>query len=202
MQHIKWIFLIFATHQLSYATVIKDFNGVFDKKWKLSKTQKEYLEKGKVIVTSNVNDPNKYTQTMNFKVAAIHPLNCTKVLAKLSRYENYHQHVDFIKRSVYDDKKQIVNFSLESDLLPFKMGLRFKIPRIEKPGVYPYQFNHGIFKGLKGNIEVHKYKDHCLFYTYANWIGKDTGIPNTIVELFSEGLSKKSFEILFRMARF
>lgn len=176
-------------------------NSIFENKWDLSKTYKKYLNQYKVIVKSNVSDTEK-TQTMKFKVAAIHKRSCKPVLDKLSRYEDYSQYMDFVIKSKYMEKKQIVYFLLESSLLPFKMSLSFKIPRIKKPGKYPFEFQHGIFKGLTGTIEVHQLLGECLFFTHANWTGKKTSIPNVIIEMFSETLTRKSFEKLFRIAKY
>lgn len=176
-------------------------NSIFENKWDLSKTYRKYLNQYKVIVKSNVSN-NEKSQTMKFKVAAMHKRSCAPVLDKLSRYEDYSQYMDFVTKSKYLEKKQKVYFLLESPILPFKMSLSFKIPRIKKPGKYPFEFQHGIFKGLTGTIEVHQVLDECLFFTHANWIGKKTSIPNVIIEMFSETLTRKSFEKLFRITKF
>lgn len=174
---------------------------LFNDRWNLSKTQNEKLKNGEVIVKNTVTSKNKL-QKMQFKVSAIHHLSCKKVLSVLSIYENYSKHMSFISKSLYDDKMKKVYFLLDSPLLPFKMSLSFIIDRIKKPGIYPFRFDTGIFKDLTGNIEVHELGKYCLFYTSANWEGPDTSIPDLIIEMFSETLTRKSFEKLFRISSF
>lgn len=175
--------------------------NVFDNRWKLSKTQSEKLKNGEVVVRNFVTSKNKL-QKMQFKVSAIHHLNCNKVLSILSIYENYSKYMSFITKSLYDSKNKRVYFLLDSPLMPFKMSLSFVIERIKKPGIYPFSFENGLFKNLTGNIEVHEIGEYCLFYTSAAWEGADTKIPDLIIEMFSETLTRKSFEKLFRVSSF
>jgi hypothetical protein len=180
-------------------------NEVFKNRWKLTRTNRRYLNEGLPIVKSVVTSRGKEklkNQSMKFNVAAIHNSPCTPVLEKLSIYEKYYEYMSFISKSIYSEKTNTIYFYMESALLPFPMSLRFKIPRISKPGKYPFEFTHGIFKNLKGVIEVYNHGKKCLFYTYANWSGTHTGIPNLIIEMFSETLTRKSFEKLFRISKF
>lgn len=208
MQRIIVVFLISLSLQAAQVASsnpsdnkIQIIESIFENKWSLTKTHKKYLNQYKVIVKSEVSDSENY-QAMIFKVAAIHRRSCNQILDKLSRYENYNQYMEFVTKSSYLERKQMVYFLLESSLLPFKMSLSFKIPRIRKPGKYPFEFKHGIFKGLTGVIEVHQLQTECLFFTYANWKGKKTSIPNIIIEMFSETLTRKSFEKLFRITKY
>jgi len=41
--------------------------------------------------------------------------------------------------------------------MPYEMRLIFKLPRITKTGSYPYQFEEGFLKNLKGEIKVINY---------------------------------------------
>ncbi|MDA9793260.1 hypothetical protein N9B72_01620 [Bacteriovoracaceae bacterium] len=178
---------------------------VFKDRWKLTRTNRRYLNEGVPIVKSVVTSRGKKKlkkQSMKFNVAAIHTRPCSPVLEKLSIYEKYYEYMSFISKSMYSEKTNTIYFYMESALLPFPMSLKFKIPRISKVGKYPFELTHGIFKNLKGVIEVYNHGRKCLFYTHAHWSGIHTGIPNLIIEMFSETLTRKSFEKLFRISKF
>ncbi|MDD0852286.1 hypothetical protein HBN50_04215 [Halobacteriovorax sp. GB3] len=141
-------------------------------------------------------------QELDFSISGLHPNSCHTALAKLSQYENYHEYLDFIKKSQYSEKTNRVRFFMQSAILPFNMILDFKIPRITKKGSYPFSFDKGFLKELKGTIHVYQGPhNRCLFYSEAKWKGKHTGIPNMVFELFANTLSEKSMEILFRISR-
>ena len=162
---------------------------------------KSSLVKGEIITISHVETLAKgKKQKLNFKMAGLHKKSCLFALRKLSLYENYHQYLNFTKKSSYDEKRQRVNFHLHSPLLPFDMVMNFKLPRIKKIGTYPIHFDRGILDGLQGKIHVSSYKHQCLFYLHARWEGKHTGISNTIFEFFSSALSKLAMRNLFRMS--
>ena len=139
-------------------------------------------------------------QDLRFSIAGFHQKSCDYVLKKLSLYENYSDFLNFVKRSQYDEEKQEINFVLSHLLLPYDMSLIFKLPRITKEGVYPFSFDQGFLKDLKGNIHVQKINNRCLFYSEASWSGPHTKIPNTIFEFFSQTLAKMSMERLFRIS--
>lgn len=160
------------------------------------------IESGEIFVKSIVeNESTAKQQSLDFKIIGLHPSSCKTALPRLSHFEQYQKLVDFIKKSQYDEAKQEVYFLLESDLLPVRMSLQFKIPRINQPGIYDFHFDHGYFTGLTGKIHAYEYKNRCLIFTESYWKGKDTGFPNLAVELFSEALSKLSMEKMFRVTK-
>ncbi len=140
------------------------------------------------------------TQELHFTIAGLHPKSCSYALKKLSVYEGYSKFLDFVKISKYSDQNQEIDFLLSHALLPYDMRLVFKLPRIESAGVYPFRFDQGILKDLKGDIYAINHNGRCLFFTRADWIGPHTGFPNIVFELFSQTLSKLSMERLFRVS--
>ena len=139
-------------------------------------------------------------QELRFSIAGFHRKSCDYALKKLSLYESYSKFLDFVKESQYDEQKQEINFLLSHMLLPYDMRLIFKLPRITKEGTYPFEFEQGILKDLKGTIYVEKINDRCLFYSKADWSGTHTGFPNVVFEFFSQTLAKMTMERLFRLS--
>lgn len=168
------------------------------------KNLKEKILKGTIFSESKVNSriiDQKKWQELHFTIAGLHPKSCDYALKKLALYENYHQFLDFVKKSDYDSSKEEINFLLSHILLPYDMQLIFKLPRINKVGTYPFVFEIGILKNLKGTIHVVDYKNSCLFFTKADWEGPHTGFPDLIFEFFTVTLSKHSMEKLFRLSQ-
>lgn len=163
------------------------------------KNLKEKIFEGEIFSESKVKSA-KNEQELHFTIAGLHQKSCEYALKKLALYENYSQFLDFVKTSQYDEKTNEINFLLSHTLLPYDMRLIFKLPRIEKTGVYPFSFEQGILKNLKGNIYAIKYQNRCLFYSRADWSGPHTGFPNVIFEFFSQSLAKLSMERLFRIS--
>jgi hypothetical protein len=162
------------------------------------------IDDGEVYTKSVVDDhqeKKEKEQSLRFVITGLHSKSCNLALKKLSLFEQYKNLVDFIKESNYDENKNRVYFLLESKLLPMKMSLAFNIPRIEKPGIYPFSFDQGIFLNLKGKIHAYEYKNKCLIFSEADWRGRHTGFPNLVVEMFSETLSKISMETMFRLTK-
>ncbi len=162
------------------------------------------VRNGDVYANSDVEsfkENNRELQSLTFRIVGLHPKSCRFALRKLSHYESYQNHLDFVKKSTYDEKKQRIRFHLASALLPFDMILDFIIPRIKSPGSYPFMFDKGFLKDLKGTINIYDYKGKCLFFTKADWKGPDSGINDTILEVFSSTLSKISMENLIRISR-
>lgn len=171
------------------------------------KKLKEKIFKGEIFSEAKVkslvlvqDQKTQELQELNFSIAGFHQKSCDYVLKKLSLYENYSEFLDFVKSSQYDEQKQEINFLLSHTLLPYDMRLIFKLPRITKEGVYPFSFEMGLLKDLKGVIYVEKINNRCLFYSKANWSGPDTKIPNVVFEVFSQALSKLTMEKLFRIS--
>lgn len=172
-----------------------------------NKKLKQKILNGEIFSESKVKSSKVSTsqgqseqQELNFSIAGLHEKSCDYVLKKLSLYEDYSKFIDFVKRSEYSDKTGEINFLLSHTLLPYDMGLIFKLPRITKPGIYPFIFERGILTNLKGNIYVINHNKRCLFYSTANWSGPDTGFPNLVFEFFSQTLAKMTMERLFRIS--
>ena len=127
-----------------------------------SEGQTEDLLKGDVVSVGNVNSPTEKEQQMMLFVSGIHPRNCTRAMRKLSLYENYSSYMDFIKSSQYNDVTQKISFTIDHALIPFPMVVGFKIPRITKEGRYPFTFDDGFLKDLKGTVIV-KEVGKCVF---------------------------------------
>ena len=160
-----------------------------------------HIEKGVIVTNTQVQGmQNNKIQKLNFKIAGLHKRSCSFALRKLSHYESFHRHLSFVKSSSYDEKKGRVNFYMRASILPFNMRLNFKIPRMTKTGVYPFTFDRGLLKGLKGNIHVSEHKKRCLFFSHAHWQGKHSGINGTIFEFFTNTLTKLAMKNLFRIS--
>lgn len=167
----------------------------------LKKNIKENILEGKVFSESKVQNLNlNKEQSLHFTIAGLHPKSCNYALKTLSLYEEYSHFLSFVKQSHYDEAKKEIHFELSHFLLPYDMTLRFKLPRIVSPGVYPFNFEIGILKNLNGKIYVIDHSGRCLFYTTADWVGPNTGFPTMVFELFSQVISKLSMEILFRIS--
>jgi hypothetical protein len=102
--------------------------------------------------------------------------------------------------SEYNDQKKQIELLLDHALLPFPMGLKFIIPRIKKPGRYPFKFERGFLKGLTGFIWVENKKGRCLFAAQSTWRGPHTKIPNLVFDLFSTTLARAAMVKLFRIS--
>lgn len=162
------------------------------------------ISKGSIYAHSEVKtlkEKNIKKQELKFSVTGLHEKSCRFALRKLSQYETYKNHIGFIKESRYLEKQGRVDFLLSSLLLPYDMRLNFKIPRISTVGSYPFFFDQGFLKNLKGLIRISHSNKRCLFHTTAHWIGPHSGISNSIFEFFSSVLSELAMKNLFRMSR-
>lgn len=168
----------------------------------LSEGQMEDLLKGEVISTGKVHSPTDKEQQMFLFVAGIHPRNCTRAMRKLSLYENYHNYMEFIKTSSYNEKTQKFSFTIDHALLPFPMIVGFKIPRITKPGHYPFTFEDGFLKDLKGTVIVQDVEKFCLLGLKTDWRGPESRIPNVVFSTFVQTVGKMGLEHLIRVSLF
>lgn len=180
----------------------------------LKKNQKKALMEGDILATSEVNSfkgkilyeaPIKKVeeidmQKFSFRISGLHPRTCRFALKKLALYENYKQYLGFVENSSYGAKDKRVYLKLSHSILPIDMVLFFILPRIKKPGVYPFIFDVGFLKDLKGEIHVSEYKKKCFFYATANWEGPNTGFSDTLFEFFSKGMGIIALENLFRIS--
>ncbi len=139
-------------------------------------------------------------QKMNFWAAGLHPKDCRTALRKLSRYEDYKLYLSFLEESLYFEDIKLISLYITTPIFPIKVVLRFKIPRVNKEGVYPFIYEQGFLKDLKGTIHVSEENNRCFFYVKADWEGRDSGFNNTLLELFSKTLVKLGMEKLFRIS--
>lgn len=177
-----------------------EFEQFTDKHWNLNTAQKKYLLNGKVLSEATV-ESDAINQHFFMQGMAMHNKGCTKVLRKLSVLENYKDWISFITRSDYNEKSKLFTLRAEHLLLPYPMIVFIVVQRPTKPGVYPFVFPIGLFKNLAGFFEVKEVNKRCIVYTESKWSGPKTNIPNFVVELFSEALSKKGAEILMRKSK-
>lgn len=159
----------------------------------------ESLQEGEVVSWADVQGADGQ-QALHGKVAGLHPRTCARGLRKISRYEDYHQHMSFVKESSYREKEQLVRYVLDHAILPFPMVLSFKIPRITRPGTTEFVFPNGIFAGLKGTIKVADVGERCIYFLETKWQGKSTGLPNLVVGAFAQTLTKIGLEHLIRIS--
>ena len=207
MRYIKqYIFTILALIQLVHGKAILPVEGPIDApsvEKALGESVWKKILSGDIYTKSEVEDFKIFgqkKQKLTFYIAGLHKKSCRFALKKLSHYESYNEHIGYIKRSKYDEKTQRVDFLLSSSLLPYNMTLNFKIPRIKSIGSYPFIFDKGFLRNLKGTIRAINYKKRCLFYTTANWEGDHSGIPNSIFAFFSKAMSQLAMENLFRIS--
>ncbi|MGE3610932.1 MAG: hypothetical protein AB7I27_15180 [Bacteriovoracaceae bacterium] len=168
----------------------------------LSDGQLNDLLKGEVISEGKAFSPSEKEQQMTLFVSGVHPRNCTRAMRKLSIYENYHQYMDFIKSSTYDDGSQKFSFTIDHSLLPFPMIVKFKIPRIRNAGSYPFTFEEGFLKGLKGTVFVSDVGKFCLLGMKVDWKGPESKIPNVVFGTFVQTVGKLGLEHLIRVSIF
>ncbi len=168
----------------------------------LSDSQKKLFKEGEILSYANVESPSDKEQKLALFVAGVHPRNCVRAMRKISLYENYSSFIDFIKKSEYNNSTQQLIFTIDHTLLPYAMIMSFKLPRINGVGTYPFTFEHGFLKDLKGEIGVQNLDKFCLLTLKADWKGKDSGLPNLALEIFAQTLSKLGLEHLIRLSLF
>ena len=201
------ISLIYFTN-LSWSKVINTqlHNNGYEKLNKLAHSQSiaRRVKKGEIVSVAKVESSiidKMPIQTLKLYGAGLHPKSCRFAMRKLSLYENYHQYVGVIKKSSYNDASQRITFNIDSSLLPFSMIMDFKMARITGKGVYPFTFDKGFLKGLKGQIYIFEEKKTCLLLVKADFQGPETPINNTILEFFSQAIIKLALENLIRISK-
>lgn len=165
---------------------------------------KKHLLSGEFSISSQLENvgKGKKQQVLVYSIIGLHPSSCEMALPRLSLYENYENYLGFIQKSEYDKESQLIQLTLGHTILPFTMGLNFKLPRLTQPEVYQFSFAQGFLKNLKGEIHVSKGHDgRCLFYTTAKWRGPHTGISPGVFTFFSTTLSRMAMDGLFRATR-
>ncbi len=164
------------------------------------KIQQYILKKGPYALVL-VKDLPKNKQKLDYQIIGLHSKSCQIALSRISQYPRYREWIGLIKESRYHPSLKRVYFKLSHGLMPFTMVLNFKLPIIKKPGQYPFQFDNGFLKGLKGTITVRKTKGRCLFRTEAHWSGPHSGINSKIFSFFSRTLGILTMEKLFKISR-
>lgn len=168
----------------------------------LTESQKKIFLNGDILATANVESPSEKEQKLDLIVVGVHPRNCTRAMRKISMYENYSSFIDFIKKSEYNNSTKQLTFTIDHTLLPYAMVMSFKLPRITGVGQYPFVFEHGFLKDLKGEIGVKELDKFCVLTLKANWQGQDSRLPNLALEMFAQTLSKLGLEHLIRLSLF
>lgn len=167
----------------------------------LKKNIREKIFEGQIFSETHVKNLNKNTeQSLSFAIAGLHPKSCAYALRTLSLYEDYSRFLSFVKESKYNEQTKELNFLISHALMPYDMRLVFTLPRITTPGTYPFSFDIGLLKNLRGKIHVMESKNRCLFYSTADWRGPTTGFNPLVFELFAKTLADLSMEILFRIS--
>ncbi len=158
------------------------------------------VENGDIVGESDVTSTEKPVekQKLLFNIVGMHKRECKFALRTIAKYEEYSKHISFIKKSSYNDGR--VDFYLASSILPVKMRLSFKLPRMTSVGKYPLVFDNGFLMGLTGFINVTEQNNRCLFYSTVYWEGGATGFSNMTLELFSSMLSHMALNTLLKMS--
>jgi hypothetical protein len=188
---LKVFFLVFTSILIQQSALYAKDKADIDKHWKISDMAYQAILKGEILAEAQVdNDSGKKTQSFAMQGIVIHEKKCQRVLPKMAQYENYDEWIDYINHSTYDEKKQLWTVKADHVLLPYPMVVHIVIPRLNRVGVYDYYFPTGIFKGLKGKVHLEDFNGNCLLFAKSFWQGKDTGIPNVVIDVFAETLTQ------------
>ena len=182
----------------SFFSYADDRSKYLDSKWKLSFTQKNYLANSRILADADVDTDDNNQQTFRLKAMAMHKKTCRKVLRKLSMLENYADWIDFVKRSSYHEKSKLFTLKADHPVLPNPMIVHIIVDRPTKMGRYNFTFPTGMFTGLTGHFEITEFNKNCHFDAESYWKGKKGSIPDLIIEIFAETLSKIGGETLMR----
>lgn len=193
-----FLILIFSINLLS----ADELTNFYQSYWQeLKQNSIKALEKDKII-TEAIVISDQDSQTFTFKAAGYHNKKCNIVLRKLSQLEQYHNWIDFITTSTYNEKSRLYTVSADHSLLPFKMIVYIIVDRPTKEGSYPFSFPISIFKDLKGKFVIKEINNRCALYAESFWHGKKTKIPDLVIELFTETLAKLGAHMLIRKSQF
>lgn len=155
----------------------------------------------KIVTQSNVSTVEKETkQTFNFFIVGKHRRSCRFAIKKLKRYEQFEDFIGIVKKSSYDGKTKVLDILMEPPVIPGNLRLNFKIDRISGTGVYPFTFDKGFLKGLRGELHISQHQHRCLFYIWSKWKGKKTRYSDNIIELFTTTAGRLAMEKLFRIS--
>jgi vacuolar-type H+-ATPase subunit H len=101
---VKLFVLSLIFFNFSYADEVSDF---FLKYWKLTPKAIKSIKNKEIISDAEVETKGD-EQYFIMQGAALHNKSCTTAFRKLSRLENYHEYIEFIKKSEYKEKKSII----------------------------------------------------------------------------------------------
>lgn len=166
----------------------------------LSDKLKKSVASGEFHISSELKNLGKAEkqQELIYSITGLHPSSCEMALPRLSLYEKYKDYLGFVLKSEYSEEDKLIQLLLGHTVLPFKMGLDFKLPRLSGPGTYGFTFSQGFLSGLKGEIHVSQHQNRCLFHSTASWEGPHTGISPKVFSFFSTTLSRMAMHGLFR----
>ena len=171
----------------------------------LNRTSFRKFKKGVVSSYSKVEsydlDKKVVKQKLDMYVYGLHRRSCTMVLPKISLYEKFKDYVDMIEVSEYNEESGRINLVMNHKLLPFQMRLNFKLEKIDRPGLYKFEFDKGFLKGLQGEILAKKHEGKCLLAARAKYDGKKSHISDSVMEIFTETLSRITLERLIVVSR-
>lgn len=171
------------------------------KLWPDALNSLDFLKSSQILVNSSVSSTLK-NQDFQMKAMLYHPKSCTIALRKISRFELYPQWISFIKSLQFEEQKQLITIHADHTLLPFPMIIHILSKRPTKPGVYDFSFPTGMYKGLKGQYHILDTAERCLFYAHSSWSGAKSKVPDFILELFTESLTKIAGNILIRKSSY
>ncbi len=193
---------LFFSARASSQTSISSLRKYYQKKDIYSKSLVRRIKDGHVVSSATVElDQKNRWQSLEFYVTGLNDSSCRKTLRKTRQYEEFKNYFSYVKKSDYNEANKNIYLFIESKLLPVPMILDFKISRVDAPGTYPYTFEKGVLKGLQGTITVLKHGRSCMVFSDGKWKGTPTKFASTIIEIFTETLSKISLERLFRLSR-
>lgn len=175
--------------------------SIYKKYWNLPDSSLIKLKNSEILVDASV-QKKESEQIFDLKGMALHQKKCTIALRKLSMLEEFPKWISFIKSSEYDEKLKLWTVRADHALLPYPMIVHIIVERPTKEGEYTFIFPTGIFTGLKGEFIIKEYNNRCLFFASSHWQGKDTKIPNFVIELFSKTLATIAGNILMHKSQF
>jgi hypothetical protein len=190
------LIFIFGTVKLVWADQT-NFLSFFNQHWKVNERMLSQMLKNEILVDAKVQSQGEQ-QSFTMHVAAIHKTSCVKALRKLSQFEMFSEWISFITHSTYDEKNRLWTVRADHALLPYPMLVHIIVDRPTKTGRYNFVFPTGIFTGLAGHFIIEEIHDQCSFYATSFWQGPHTKLPNFVIEIFSQTLTKIGGELIFR----
>lgn len=203
------IFVINSSFGITKTLAPKNLKDLSFEKLPINEKTKKKILKGEVYSQCHVDSfvktikgKEEKQQKLKFNIIGLHKNNCKTALRVISHYENYKNLVDFIKISNYQESTKQIHLGVKHSLFPIPLAVKFQIPRIVKPGIYPYHFPKGFLPDLRGQIRVFEHEGRCLFHTDAHWQGPHTGYFDSVLGIFAQTASRIGMEKIFRVSSF